>query len=217
MSKIFYQTVLDVVESGLDELAQSIASKKTSATPVSETYFLSRWVTKVIKEQRFNACVVPVLTEWQRNSRSMGKNAQLKTMFETIKKGYRRVLEGQDAFPAITAEHYNAFLDAMEAKEWELTLEYPVLRKVSHFTDGQQSLVVCCEQAAKAFNDDGELVKPLSLYVRGQVPELLHQARLQGILLHKVTDYKSKVKYHGEYVIYPANEGTFIPEFDVTP
>ncbi|QSA19892.1 DUF2913 family protein, partial [Vibrio furnissii] len=28
-----------------------------------------------------------------------------------------------------------------------------------------------------------------------------------GFMLHKRTDYKSNVKYHGEYLVYPGNMG----------
>ncbi len=211
MSTNFYQHLLSVVESGLDELNASIASGKTSATPVSETYFLSNWVTKSIKQQRFDHSAKTVLLSWQQQSRSMGKNAGLKQQFESIKQAYRAMLSGKSEFDTVTASQLIGFFDALEELEWEVTLDYPVLRKVSHFTDGHDSLVVCIEQQKAGIQDD-KLVKPLSFFVRGDKSLFINLAAKHGLLLHKVTDYKSKVKYHGEYLVYPSNSGPIIAE-----
>ncbi|WP_413111637.1 DUF2913 family protein [Thaumasiovibrio sp. DFM-14] len=211
MTVIFYQHLLELVESGLSELNASIASGKTSATPVSETYFLSNWVTKAIKQQRFHPSTKQVLIAWQKLSRSQGKNAMLKAAFEEIQRGYRDLLDGRDAFPAVVEAQIQGLVDAVEEADWEVTLEYPILRKVSNFTDGHASMVMCSEQLVNCF--DGEtLTKPLSVYVRGDKVAFIAMARAQGLLLHKVTDYKSKVKYHGEYVLYPQNNGPIVAE-----
>ncbi|WP_087016030.1 DUF2913 family protein [Thaumasiovibrio subtropicus] len=209
--RVFNQHLLTMVELGLGELQDSIESGKTSATPVSETYFLSSWVTKAIKQQRFHPCLKAVLLQWQQQSRSMGKNAALKKQFADIQTAYRQQLKGREAFEPLKEAQLRALFDELVQLDWEVTLEYPVLRKVSHFTEGQASLVVCCEQQTAAFKD-GEVIKPLSLYVRGDKHQLIDLAAKHDVLLHKVTDYKSKVKYHGEYLVYPTNDGPIIAE-----
>ena len=65
------------------------------------------------------------------------------------------------------------------------------------------------------YDQEGILIKPISLYVRGNVQHIIDFAFEQNLLLYKKTDYKSKVKYHGEFVVYPNNDGTFLPEFPV--
>lgn len=64
---------------------------------------------------------------------------------------------------------------------------------------------LCVKQYQQALSESGELIKPISLYVRGDVKQLVDMAYKHGLLLFKVTDYKSLVKYHGEYIVYPAN------------
>ena len=57
--------------------------------------------------------------------------------------------------------------------------------------------------AIKAVNTTGELmVKPMNWFVRGNHAEFIQAAMEAGFMLHKVTDYKSAVKYHGEYIVY---------------
>ncbi|WP_305416054.1 DUF2913 family protein, partial [Photobacterium leiognathi] len=78
----FYNEILNVVTEGLSTLVAAQEAGKTQKNPVSETVFLSAWVTKMIKQQRFDHCVSKTLLQWQKQSRTMGKNAQLKVQFE---------------------------------------------------------------------------------------------------------------------------------------
>lgn len=208
----FYQEIYKLVTDGLNDLTASQQAGKTPKNPLSETHFLSAWVTKMIKQQGYDHCVVDTLVSWQKQARSMGKNAQMKQQFLDIQRVYAGIpREGEVANP-VTQAQFVALYDALEQADWIVATEYEVNRKVTHHTDGQGSLVVCAAKAKLAFAEDGELVKPLSLFVRGDVKQILAEAYKQGLLLYKVTDYKSIVKYHGEYIVYPHNGGTHLPE-----
>lgn len=209
---LFIEEIGKLVSDGLNELAESVESGKTPGNPVSETHFLSAWVTKSIKQQRYDPCVAKTLLAWQQQARSMGKKAQLKQQFEQV----RRTLAGlspDGAFKAaVTAEQIQALYQALAATDWLVTTEYEVNRKVTHHTDGQASLVACAKQYREAIAESGEVVQPVSLYLRGDAKVVIETAYQHGLLLFKVTDYKSKVKYHGEYMIYPGNHGIHLPE-----
>lgn len=114
--------------------------------------------------------------------------------FERLAETYAKVTDEQGQSIAITSAVMTTFYTALEQQDWLVTNEYEVNRKVSHHTDGKASLVVCSAQYAASMNDEGELVKPLSLYVRGNVQQFIDTAYQHGILLFKITDYKSKVK-----------------------
>ncbi|MGF1831199.1 DUF2913 family protein [Photobacterium angustum] len=208
----FYNEILHVVTEGLSTLVTAQESGKTQKNPVSETVFLSAWVTKMIKQQCFDHCVSKTLLQWQKQSRTMGKNAKLKVQFERIKNTLSALNDADGHSTVITAELIDDFYRVLEAADWLVTNEYEVNRKVSHHTDGQASLVVCAAQYKSAMNEQGTLIKPLSFYIRGNAQQFIDLAYQQGILLFKITDYKSKVKFHGEYVIYPDNAGTHLPE-----
>lgn len=208
----FYQEIYKLVSEGLQELAESQQSGKTPQNPVSETHFLSAWVTKSIKQQRYDHCVAKTLVGWQQQARSMGKNAQLKQQFEHIRQTFAGIPRDGDVAKETTAEQIQSLYQQLQQADWLVTTEYEVNRKVTHHTDGQASLVVCAKQYQEAISEQGELIKPLSLYVRGDVKQLIQSAYQLGLLLYKVTDYKSKVKYHGEYIVYPHNAGLHLPE-----
>ena len=162
---IFFNEIYNVVNSGLVALQEAQATGKAQKNPVSESIFLSAWVTKVLKQHSFDRCVVKTLQEWQQQSRTMGKNAQLKLHFERLAETYAKVTDEQGQSIAITSAVMTTFYTALEQQDWLVTNEYEVNRKVSHHTDGKASLVVCSAQYAASMSDEGELVKPLSLSI----------------------------------------------------
>ncbi|MGF1681894.1 DUF2913 family protein [Photobacterium minamisatsumaniensis] len=209
----FYQEIYKLVTDGLTLLSESQSSGKTPRNPISETHFLSAWVTKVIKQQYYDHCVAKTLIAWQKQARSKGKNAQLKQQFEHIQYTIGGTqADNNNSGKAISKSQVDALYQQLEADDWLVTTEYEVNRKVKHFTDGQASLVVCSAQIKAGFSEGDELMKPLSFFVRGDAKALVDAAFEHGLLLYKVTDYKSMVKYHGEYLVYPGNAGSHLPE-----
>ncbi|WP_035387139.1 DUF2913 family protein [Ferrimonas senticii] len=211
MANGFHLAILALAQTAMAELAQGKQAGKVPANPTSEAHFFSAWVTRAIKTQRFPTSCAKQLLAWQKSARTSGASAGLKWQFEQIIATYQPLLEQPVLISKALLEQ---LFSELQQQDWYVERDYPVTRKVSHHTDGQHSLVICCEQWGKAIDADGLLQKPLSLYVRGDVRQLVQLAWQHGLLLHKVTDYKSLVKYHGEYLIYPANAGTTVAEFN---
>lgn len=204
---LFTPTLQSVVNNGLSMLQEAVASGKTQNNPVSKTHCLHAWISQVLKQQKYDPCVTKTLLQWQQHARSTGTKSGLVRQFERLQHAYQSV-EGKRFQQA----EIQSLLDDFAKQDWLLTTEYPVLRKVSHSTGGQASLVVCCEQWKAAFDASGHWVKPLSFFVRGDHDALLQTAAKHGLLLFKVTDYKSLVKFHGEYRLFPDNQGDRLPE-----
>ncbi|OZS43086.1 DUF2913 family protein [Photobacterium sanguinicancri] len=214
---LFYQELYKLVTEGLAELQASQEAGKTPVNPVSEAHYISAWVTKAIKQHRFEHCMAKTLMSWQQQARSMGQHAQLRLLFENLAETYAGVMDEQKVAKTITDENFTNFFSQVEQQDWQVTTEHEINRKVKHHTDGQASLVVCCKKFEEAFDAaEGQevkrLVKPLSIFIRGNTQALIDAAFGNGLLLYKVTDYKSIVKYHGEYIIQPDNNGSYLPE-----
>ncbi|MFV0574520.1 MAG: DUF2913 family protein [Vibrio sp.] len=200
-----------VVNTALAELKQQHENGKLANTPITNTHFLSRWVTKSIKTQAFHTCVKDDLIRWQKASRSQGAGCQLLTVFENISKLYGKFLPVDGELKPILDKDIEAFMDYMEEKDWEVVNEFELIEKSQIFADKPNSFVLCAKQCDDCF--DGELlIKPMSFFVRGNHAAFIAEAVSQGFLLHKQTDYKSIVKYHGEYLIYPNNLGKKLAE-----
>ncbi len=212
----YYLEIQNVVNSALADLAAEHASGKLANAPVANNHFLVHWVSKAIKAQRFDRCVVPDLTRWLKAGRSKGNQSELMFTFKRISSFYKNFFE-VDTDNLITDKKVEAFLDQMENADWEVSTSEPLVGagKVQIFTDGQNSLALCSEQCESSF--DGELmVKPMNWFVRGNHAQFIEMASAAGFLVHKQTDYKSNVKYHGEYLIYPANKGLQLAEIPLS-
>ncbi|ROV60079.1 DUF2913 family protein [Vibrio ponticus] len=205
-----------LVNAALEEIHAEHQAKKLVNAPVANNNFMIRWVTKALKGQRFHRCVVDDLTGWQKAGRTKGNASNLMFTFERISSFYKDFFpEGQDT-QAIKDRDIDAFIDAMEESGWEVTTSEPLVGvgKVQIFTEGPNSLALCTEQCDNCF--DGELlVKPMSWFVRGNHAEFVDAAAKAGFMVHKVTDYKSNVKYHGEYLVFPDNKGTQLAEIPI--
>ncbi|KOO11963.1 alpha-acetolactate decarboxylase, partial [Vibrio xuii] len=46
--------------------------------------------------------------------------------------------------------------------------------------------------------------------------QFIEKAAAAGFMVHKVTDYKSNVKYHGEYLVFPGNRGQHLAEIPLS-
>ena len=215
----FSQEIYRVVNLGLDELAQSQQLGKTPKNPLSESHFFSVWITKGLKQHRFERCVVATLKNWQRQARTMGVQAQLKQQFEGIAQTYIKILKAQpdnNLFEAtqcspVERKSLEVMLDELLKGDWQLIDDALIKRKLTVKVATTNSMVICVEMLKQVFDATGQLTKPLSLYVRGDYQGLIDLCHSHNLLLHKVSDYKSLVKFHGEYIIFPDNNGTDLP------
>ncbi|MEI8611989.1 DUF2913 family protein [Enterovibrio sp. Hal110] len=197
-----------LVDTAMTELQDAKNNGKVQANPNSEESFLCRWVAQAGKKQRFNPSVTPNMTEWVQQGRSMGKNAHIKGRMAHISAVYHHQFPVGDEHAAITRGQFDALVTSLEDADWMVHTEHEITRKVRVLSDGQHSFAVCAKALAASFNEAGELTKSLSLYVRGQEAGFVELLLSHGLLVTKVTDYKSIVKYHGEYKIWPHNRAT---------
>ncbi|MGX9416012.1 DUF2913 family protein [Vibrio sp. WJH972] len=211
----YYQEIQNVVNQALEAMEALHQQGKLIDAPNSNKQFLVRWVTKAIKDQRFDTCVARDLISWQKMGRSQGNGLALEQIFKRISKFYAQFFTEQAQ--NITDANIEAFLDLMESLDWEVSTSEAIVGqgKVQIYTEGQNSLALCADQCDSCF--DGEnLVKPMSFFVRGNHAQFVEQAGQSGFMLHKRTDYKSNVKYHGEYLIFPSNQGKQLAEIPLS-
>jgi hypothetical protein len=209
---IYAREIKGLVDCAITDLEAAHASGKLSNTPVSNTHYIVRWIATSIKTQRFPTIVAKDLIRWQKMGRSKGTATELHSQFKIISKLYsEHFVDGNYQAPVID-KTIDQFLDHMESIEWSVSTEFELLEKNQLFTEGESSLVLCAGQCDSCFDGGEELVKPISLFVRGNHTQFIEEANKFGFLMHKRSDYKSKVKYHGEYLLYPCNLGNQLAE-----
>ena len=212
---VYSVEIQKVVNAALGELDAEHKKGKVANTPVSNTHFLVRWVTRSLKTQRFHRCVRDDLSRWQKMGRSKGTQSELMFTFQNISKFYGDFLPEGIEPKAILDSDIEAFMELMESHNWGVSTEFDLTEKIQVFTEGDNSLLLCSKQCDDCFEGGAELVKPMSFFVRGNHAEFIRLATEAGFMVHKRTDYKSVVKYHGEYLIYPNNQGTQLAEIPI--
>ncbi|MCW8334422.1 DUF2913 family protein [Vibrio sp. SCSIO 43135] len=206
-----------LVNTALAEMDAEHKTGKLANAPVANNHFLVRWVTKALKGQRFPRVVGDDLTRWQKAGRSKGNDAGLLFTFKRISAFYAKFFSAEGESKELKDSDIESFLDKMIEDGWDVSTAEPLVDcgKVQFFTEGLNSLALCANQCDACF--DGELlVKPMSWFVRGNHAEFVEKASNAGFMVHKVTDYKSSVKYHGEYLIFPSNQGNQLAEIPLS-
>lgn len=212
---IYSVEIQNVVNSALAELDEQHQKGKVANAPVSNTHFLVRWITLSLKTQRFDRCVRDDLVRWQKTGRSKGTKSEMVFMFRNISRFYAQLIPIDQEPKVITDSDIEAFMELMEKEGWGVSTEFELTEKIQVFTEGDNSFLLCAKQCDDCFEGGAELVKPMSFFVRGHHAEFIRLASEFGFMLHKRTDYKSVVKYHGEYLIYPKNQGTQVAEIPI--
>ncbi|MEI6895746.1 MAG: DUF2913 family protein [Colwellia sp.] len=214
---LFSQEIYSLISTALSELEASQTSGRTPKNALNEAHYLGAWVTTAMKQKRFDRITVPTLKAWQSKARSLGKNAGLKEQFYYLQQCYNQVLDANHQVQTVRYAQIEKLVAQLEAEQWMVNTDLIVGDKLNRHSGGATSLIICEQQLNNNFDDKGVLIKPISLYLRGDLHILINHAFVQNLLLHKITDYKSKVKYHGEFVIYPNNDGDQLPEFPINP
>ncbi|MGF1712310.1 DUF2913 family protein [Vibrio kagoshimensis] len=213
----YYIEIQRLVNSALGELAALHKSKKAVDAPIANNHYLVRWVTKAMKSQSFDRSIVADLTRWQKQGRSKGNKADLMFTFKRISAFYAHFFPVGEEPKALKDSDVEAFMDKMYEKGWSVSSEDELTTggKIQFFTDGDHSFALCAKQCDDSF--DGEIMaRPMNWFVRGNHQEFIESAMEAGFMLHKVTDYKSAVKYHGEYIVYPENRGSQLAEMPLS-
>ncbi len=209
-----------VVESALADMEQGHKTKKLPNTPASNTQFITRWIATSIKQQRFDKQVVPDLLRWQKRARSQGVNAHLYQEFQRLEQFYTKHFPNGESAKMVMDSDIEQLLDNMESLDWDTCTEHEINGKTQLLTEGKGSIVLCSFECEHNFQPtpEGEsepLIKPMRVFVRGNHAQFITTAEKLGLLVYKKSDYKSEIKYHGMYLIYPKNRGESLPEIPI--
>jgi hypothetical protein len=184
----------------LAELARTAEQKAGKRTPAQESHFLCTWMADSLKEKRFSRLVMEDLKGWIQQGRTLGAGADLKGLLERIVCQYGRAM----AVPEQLGARLATLLAELEEAGWLVFTDSELDAKLRLLSQGQSSLVISASEY-QGHIAEGELLKPLVLYVRGDEKQLAQAAFAQGLLLSQGDKKATLVKHHKAYRLVPAN------------
>lgn len=196
----YNQALFDMATQSLAELARTAEQKAGKRTPAQESHFLCTWMADSLKEKRFSRLVMEDLKGWIQQGRTLGAGADLKGLLERIVCQYGRAM----AVPEQLGARLAALLAELESTGWLVFTDSELDAKLRLLSQGQSSLVISASEY-QGHIAEGELLKPLTLYVRGDEKQLARAAFAQGLLLSQGDKKATLVKHHKAYRLVPAN------------
>lgn len=209
----FIYLISQLIKSATADLEQAKQDGKVANTALSETHFITAWITMSLKNKRFASKLVPLLKQWQKELRSLGKNSPLLHRIKSFNKIYQKIADHNQQPKQVNHTQLQQLLIQLAEQNWLVISDKVISKNMRCKSDGQYSAVICTEQLEQHFVGQA-LIKPIDLYIRGEQKQLVDSALNCGLLLYKITDYKSAVKYHGQYKIYPYNNSNTLPELN---
>ncbi|MGL5036954.1 MAG: DUF2913 family protein [Aeromonas sp.] len=196
----YNQALLEMANQSLAELARTALLKTGKRTPAQESHFLCTWMADSLKEKRFSRLVMDDLKEWVQLGRTLGAGADLKGLLERIRDQYSCALASPEQLGCKLA----ALLTTLTERGWQIVTNSEVNAKLRLQSDGQPSLVISSHEFLGHIAA-GELIKPLTLYVRCDETQLADAAFAHGLLLSQGNKKSTLVKHHKAYRLMPNN------------
>ncbi|GGP80071.1 DUF2913 family protein [Shewanella ulleungensis] len=199
-TETYNQALLTLALAGIDAINTSASQHKAPRTPAQESHFLCNWMVESLKTKRFSKLVADDLTSWIRQARSQGAGAQLKRLLTCIADQYQ---QANDSAIATGAGLKNLLAELTE-QNWVIITDTDIDAKLKLDSVGQSSLII----SAKEFNQhiiDDNIVKPISMYIRGDENQVARLALAQGILLSQGNKKTTLIKHHKTYTLRPKN------------
>lgn len=196
----YNQAIIELAQAGLTALAHRTDSPNTINTAAAMSHFICSWMAQALKERRFSKLVADDLSNWIREGRSMGAAAQLPERLTRINTQYLASIDNQQI-----GESLKAMIEALDEEEWLVILDCEVSGKLKLDSDGRNSLIISVEQYEQHI-EAGQLLKPITLYVRSDEQLLARLAAKHQLLLSPGNKKASLIKHHKAYKLYPNNQ-----------
>lgn len=201
---MFKEQLVTLVTAALEDVETAKSQGRVANNAKSEAHFLSLWVTQAIKQKRFSASMAPLLKNWQQQARTLGQGANLKQEFSHIKLCYQQACE------RFNDDKVLQLIDSLD-DSWQVGWRANIGKKESLKLNRASSLVVNQDEFDAVF--ETQQTQQFSIFLRGQQQEFIEMALGLGILCFKVSDYKSPIKFHGQFIIDTKNNYSAIPQF----
>ncbi|MDF5705936.1 DUF2913 family protein [Aeromonas hydrophila subsp. hydrophila] len=196
----YNQALFEMASQSLAELARTAEQKAGKRTPAQESHFLCTWMADSLKEKRFSRLVMEDLKDWVQLGRTLGAGADLKGLLERIMGQYERAM----AEPIGLGSRLATLLAELAAEGWLVITDSEVSAKLRLQSGGQPSLIISASEY-QGHIKAGELVKPLTLYVRGDEARLARAVFDYRLLLSQGNKKTTLVKHHKAYRLVPGN------------
>ncbi len=196
----YNQAIVALAQAGLGALEARASNTNSIKTAAAESHFLCSWMAQALKDRRFSKLVANDLTNWIRDGRSKGAGAQLKSLLERIQSQYLAAEQN-----SVIGASLIKMISELEQDNWLVTIDREVTAKLKLLAEGRNSLVISVEQY-KEHIQSGQIIRPVTLYVRSDEQLLAKVAAKHGLLLSQGNKKASLIKYHKVYQVYPNNQ-----------
>ena len=174
----------------------------------SETLFLGKWLKRAKKQRHYPKSISEDIDNFLTLYTKKGRNADLTSSFYQIYNEYQTIKINGEDFKDSSKQRFDTAMDVLREKNWSISL--PLIHDETadgpYQSNKDKELFVMKKDWDDVFDDQNELVKPLSLSVVSTPQEAIDSLYLHGFILAKDASKRNiKGSYH-HYKLFPDNK-----------
>jgi len=202
--------LINMILGGLIALKSEQQIGTVSRSPGSETLFLGKWLKRAKKQRHYPKSVSENIDNFLALYTAKGRSADLTSSFYQIYNEYRTVKINADDFKSNAKQRFDTAMDILKKKDWSISLplDHDETANGPYQSNKDKELFVMKKDWDIVFNDEDELVEPLSLSVVSAPQDVIDSLYLHGFILAKDTSKKSTKDTYHHFMIFPDNKYT---------
>lgn len=205
---IYQADLINMILGGLIALKSEQQVGGVSRSPGSETLFLGKWLKRAKKQRHYPKSISEDIDNFLTLYTQKGRNADLTSSFYQIYNEYQTMKINSDDFQNSPKQRFDAAMDVLREKNWSISL--PIAHDDTadgpYQSNKDKELFVMKKDWDDVFDDQNELIKPLSISVVSTPQEVIDSLYLHGFILAKDASRKNIKGCYHHYKLFPDNK-----------
>jgi hypothetical protein len=205
---IYQADLINMILGGLIALKSEQQVGAVNRSPGSETLFLGKWLKRAKKQRHYPKGISEDIDNFLTLYTKKGRNADLTSSFYQIYNEYQTIKINDEDFKDTPKKRFDSAIEILKSKNWFISL--PVvsddITNGSYQSTKDKELFVMQDDWEGVFNDQNELVKPLSISVVSAPQEAIDALYLHGFILTKEASKKHIKGSYYQYKLFPGNK-----------
>jgi hypothetical protein len=205
---IYQEDLINMILGGLIALKSEQQVGAVNRSPGSETLFLGKWLKRAKKQRHYPKAISEDIDNFLMLYTKKGRNADLTSSFYQIYNEYQTIKINAEEFKDAPKQRFDSAMKVLKEKNWSISLPVNLddTADGSYQSSNDKELFTMKDDWESAFDDQNELVNPLSISVVSTPQEAIDSLYSHGFILAKDTSKKHIKGSYYHYKLFPDNK-----------
>lgn len=204
----FATDLYNMILGGLIALRSAQEIGSVTRSPGSETLFLGKWLRRAKNQKRYSKTISAEIDNFLTLYVKKGRSAGLALTFDQICQEYQTCKIRYQVFENAPKARFDTAIEMLTKQDWSISLPIEQALEADEEYQGlkDKELYVTKLDWEGAFDDQGGLTKPLSIFIISMPQSVIDCLHTHGFIMAKVTSSNDINSHIHHYKIFPENK-----------